>query len=130
MGKEALSLECGKDGRCAGVKWDAGMDPGSAGHYVAKTKTITVGPSGVRSVADLIRALKHEDFHFVQHRAGRLGKTGAATNLSEMEAHLNTIQHAQAWGLSPERIQQEMFIQFKYMTKYWTKTIELTSTRL
>jgi hypothetical protein len=71
----------------------------------------------VRSVVELIIALKHEDFHFVQHRAGRLGKTGAAANLSEMEAHLNTILHAKEWGLSPERIQQEMFIVVKYFTE-------------
>lgn len=42
---------------------------------------------------------------------------GSAHNLSEMEAHLNTILHAKAWGLSPERIQQKMFILSKYMTK-------------
>ena len=72
-------------------------------------------------MADLFSALGHEDFHFVQHRAGRLGKVSgkkeSAWFLSEMEAHLNTIRHAKAWGLSPERIQEEMFIVFKYMTK-------------
>lgn len=118
MVKEAQGLECGKDSRCAGAKWDPEHVPeGYGALYDPRTKMITIGESGVRSVVELISALKHEDFHFVQHRAGRFGTTGSAQNLSEMEAHLNTILHGQAWGLSPERIQQEMFILSKYLTK-------------